>query len=87
MIGVPILDNLSEEDLVRVAKGILTIRIPVAKPIQQLFDPYTTIEADTLGAHLIEEIPQDKIITLCRMEIESRLGWIYLAELLESRKE
>ena len=83
MIGIPILDGLSETDLVRVAKGELEIRIPIARPIQVLFDPNTEMEPNTLGAHLIEEIQQEKIVRVCKMEIESRLGLIYLKEKIE----
>ena len=79
MIGIPILDNLSEEDLVKVANGNKIIRI-----IRPSSVPITSIEDNSdLLVSPIKEMDNERIIALCRMEIESRLGWIYLKELLD----
>ena len=79
MIGIPILDNLSEEDLVRVAKGYLRIDIAEVPPLQLSIDP---IE-EPIPQKSFKLMNQNVITTLCKMEIESRLGWIYLKEKLE----
>ena len=87
MIGIPILDNLSEVDLCLVATGRKIIHviekypiqlISVLTPIQQLHEP---------PSQQFELMDNDKVITLCKMEIESRLGWIYLHELIEKSEK
>ncbi len=79
MIGIPILDNLSEDDLCLVSRGIKEVHVLEKISLQ------TSIE-DKPPSYLIPfvEMSKDKIITLCKMEIESRLGWIYLRELLDA---
>ncbi len=81
MIGIPILDDLSYDDLVRIVTGDLKIRIPLEPPLQ------TSIE-DISEPQLIQfnEMDNNKIITLCSMEIESRDGWAYLADKLKQQK-
>ena len=82
MIGIPVLDNLSFDDLVRVINGDLRIRIPEKLPLQLSI-------ADTPEPQLIppiKEMDNNKIITLCKMEIESRRGWTYLRALLEKKR-
>lgn len=81
MIGIPILDNLSEEELIRIATGESVIRIP-KQIIQLSLDPSESPKPTTY-----QEIPQSTIITVCKMEIESRLGWLYLKEQLEKRRK
>ena len=82
MIGIPILDNLSDEDLVKVANGNKIIRI-----IRPSSVPITSIEYNPdLLVSPIKEMDNEIIITLCKMEIESRLGWMYLRELIDSKE-
>ena len=83
MIGIPVLDNLSYEDLIRVANGDIKIRIPEKLPLQLIIEDIP--EPQLISQ--IKEMDNDKIITLCKMEIESRLGWAYLAEKIEKTKE
>jgi len=82
MIGITILDNLSEEDLVRVVKGTKRIRIPL---LDKSSIPQNLIPEPQLIQ--FKEMDNDKIITLCKMEIESRLGWIYLKELIDTQEK
>lgn len=81
MIGIPILDSLSYDDLVRVVNGDLRIRVPIESPLQTSIDsnPEPTLSMP------IEEMDDLKIVTLCGMEIESRDGWAWLAQKI--RKE
>ena len=79
MIGVPVLDNLSFGDLVKVVSGNIRIRIPEKSPLQLSIE---NIPEPQLTPR-IKEMNNNKIITLCRMEIESRLGWAYLRDLLD----
>lgn len=83
MIGIPILDNLSFEDLVRVTNGGLRIRIPVKPPLQLTLEDIPVSQL----VSPIKEMDNNRVITLCKMEIESRLGWAYLRELLEEKRD
>ena len=82
MIGIPVLDNLSFEDLIRVVNGDIRIRIPEKPPLQLSI---TDLPEPQLMPQ-IKEMDNNKIITLCSMEIESRMGWTYLRELLEKNE-
>lgn len=81
MIGISILDNLCEEDLCLVARGIKEVHVLEKISLQTSID-------DKPPSHLIPlvEMSDDKIIILCKMEIESRLGWMYLKELLDAQQ-
>ena len=81
MIGIPVLDSLSTDQLADIANGYKVIRIPKPAPMQLSLDPHAEPTPTTF-----EEIPSDTIITLCRMEIESRMGWAWLAKQIEERK-
>ncbi len=75
------LDSLTDKELVKVANGRMRIRIPEKQ------SPQTVIMGDNDPALMkpIEEMDNNKVITLCKMEIESRLGWLHLAELIEKK--
>ena len=81
MIGIAVLDNLSFDELVNVVNGNIRIRIPEKPPLQLSLED---IPEPQLMPQ-IKEMDNNKIIILCSMEIESRLGWAYLRELLESK--
>ena len=80
MIGIPILDSLSYDDLVKVVNGDLRIRVPIESPLQTSIDnnPEPTLSMP------IEEMDDLKVVTLCGMEIESRDGWQWLREKIEA---
>ena len=81
MIGIPILDNLSEEDLVKVATGKMRIR--VLEKMSSIPTTEIMLNDDPALISPMKDIDNDRVITMCKMEIESRLGWLYLAEQLE----
>lgn len=82
MIGIPVLDNLSFDELVNVVNGNTIIHILEKLPLQLSIGDIS--EAQLMPQ--LKEMDNDKIITLCRMEIESRLGWAHLRELLEKKR-
>ena len=71
MIGISALDLMSTWELIQITWKNMIIQIPEPTPLQ-------TSVSRTRKPQLQEPIKlmsQDKIITLCKMEIESRLGW------------
>lgn len=82
LIGISILDSLSNEELVKVVTGKMRIRVP-----EKMSSIPTTVimsDNDPLLMKPMMEMDNDRVVTLCKMEIESRIGWIYLRELLDA---
>lgn len=75
MIGIQQLDNLTTDQMVDVITG--KIKILVRDPIfvQRVVKNYP--EPGDFEKSLL---PHDKVITLLKMELESRLGWAHVAE-------
>lgn len=80
MIGVPVLDELSTMELIQITWGNIMIRVPEKQPIQ------LTVQAWPTEPQRLTEMSQSKIITLCKMEIESRFGWAHVAEGIQKTK-
>jgi len=79
MIGIPALDAMSTWELILITWEQMYIRIPEPEKESQL----------TIGVHVLEqpqirEMSQQKIITLCKMEIESRFGLDYVRQKIDS---
>jgi len=85
MIGISILDSLTDEELVKVVNGITRIRVP--EKVSSI--PTTVIMSndDPLLLKPMGEMDNDRVVTMCKMEIESRFGWLYLGELLEKENQ
>jgi hypothetical protein len=81
MIGVPELDKLTEEQMIAVIKGELRVAVRDPKKLQTSVED---IPEPCLTNGLFME--HDKVITLLKMELEQRLGLIYLRELLDEQE-
>lgn len=81
MIGVPVLDELSTMELIGITWGNIMIRVPEKQPIQ------LTVQDSPTEPQRLTEMSQSKIVTLCKMEIESRFGWLRVAEGIQKTKE
>lgn len=78
------LDSLTDEELVKVATGKIRIRVP--EKMSSI--PTTVIMSDDDPSLVkpMEDMDNDRVVTMCKMEIESRYGWLYLGQLLENEK-
>jgi len=81
MIGVPELDNLSTWDLIRVTWGMMIVRVAIPAPLQVSLDPNESPKLEPP----FKLMSNDKIITLCKMEVESRFGWADVVEQIEKQ--
>jgi hypothetical protein len=82
MIGIPILDSLSEEDLCLVASGQKTVKViePRSHDIQT--KPRMRITKKSLQPNY-KLMDNAKVIILCKMEIEHRLALTYFQEQMD----
>ena len=80
MIGIPILDSLTEKELIDVAKGRKIIRVPKPEKLQLSVSPDDEPEIQQFN-----ELPQSTIITICSMELEQRLQWLLVSEEIEKQ--
>ena len=80
MIGVPELDSLSLWELIQITWKNMIIEIPEPQPLQLTVNDSIEIQLP------FSRMSQQKIITLCKMEIESRLGFMYLADKIDGRE-
>ena len=83
MIGIPALDSLSTWELIQITWKNIRIEIPQPTPLQ-------TSLSRTRKPQLqepIKRMSQDKIITLCRMEIELRFKIDKLRDIIESSED
>ncbi len=83
MIGIPALDNLSTFELIKITWGYTMIVIPEPEPLQVSLDPNEEPQLQ----QSYKTMDNDKIITLCKMEIESRFGWDYLAQKIQNTEK
>jgi len=78
MIGIKQLDDLTSEDMVGIING--NLRIKVQDP-----DKVQTSVSNILEPQVIDDLFMDdyKVITLLKMELESRAGWEWLRQKIE----
>ncbi len=82
MIGISALDSLSTWELIKITWGNTFIRI-TDRPTQQL--SVEPLEEPQIIQ--FKEMNQDKIITLCKMEVEHRFGMNYVREKIEESEK
>jgi len=80
MIGITVLDSLDTFELIKITYGLDRIEIPEKTKRQLSLDPNQKPKLQ----NPLKMMSQDKIITLCKMEIESRFGWDYLRQKIDS---
>lgn len=82
MIGIPQLDSLSLWELILISWDQMRVRVLEKPEIQVTVDDFPRLPLRPN----YKEMSQEKIKTLCKMEIETRLGWLHLAGKIEEIK-
>lgn len=80
MIGIPELDRLSTREMYQIVMGRIKIVVRDPKKIQ-----HHVFQEQTRPQIIQETMMSDaKVKVLLDMEIESRLGWAYVAEQIDA---
>ncbi len=82
MIGIPQLDRLSSDQMQKILDREIRILVKDPRKMQ------LTLEEEIPEPQLIDHdfMDQNTVDTLLKMELDSRAGWVYLAEQIKKHK-
>lgn len=75
MIGIPELDRLSTDVILKIINGEIRIKVRDPRKIQTSIEYIP--EPQLIDPNFMDD---DKVTTLLKMEIESRAGWAWVSE-------